>query len=291
MLRHVLAFFVALSFTLAAFAQPHSLLYEVSGNGLKKSSYLFGTFHLLTESFVDSQKLVVKKLTACDAVAGEVVTDSLTEGSLNLLAKIKADTPLSKLLSATAYAKLNAWSFELLGMDLMFFEHYPPALVNATMTQMLYAKNFGGNESGKPMDVYFQDRARKHKKKVIGLESVQTQINALFDEPLTRQAAALEKFVNEKDSAVAQMQQLISLYRCADYDKLESMMYDEDGYTPEEIKTLVTDRNAAWLRELPKIMLEQPTFVAVGALHLAGENGLVAGLQKQGYTLTPLPLR
>jgi uncharacterized protein YbaP (TraB family) len=54
---------------------------------------------------------------------------------------------------------------------------------------------------------------------------------------------------------------------------------------------MIHDRNAAWLRQLPTLMNAQPTFVAVGAMHLAGETGLVEGLRKQGYTVSPLPLR
>jgi uncharacterized protein YbaP (TraB family) len=61
-----------------------------------------------------------------------------------------------------------------------------------------------------------------------------------------------------------------------------------DTYRPEEIKLLLDDRNKNWIMQLPGIMKEQPAFIAVGALHLAGENGLVALLRKQGYIVTPV---
>ncbi|MGM9782579.1 MAG: TraB/GumN family protein [Paludibacteraceae bacterium] len=51
---------------------------------------------------------------------------------------------------------------------------------------------------------------------------------------------------------------------------------------------LVGERNDAWVRQLPKLMSEQPCFVVVGALHLAGENGLVALLRKAGYKVKPV---
>jgi uncharacterized protein YbaP (TraB family) len=44
------------------------------------------------------------------------------------------------------------------------------------------------------------------------------------------------------------------------------------------------------MKKLPKLMSEQPLFVAVGALHLTGESGLMNQLRKKGYTLTPINL-
>jgi len=51
---------------------------------------------------------------------------------------------------------------------------------------------------------------------------------------------------------------------------------------------LLDDRNKNWLAQLPSLMKEQQTFIAVGALHLSGENGLIHLLRDAGYTLTPL---
>ena len=281
---------LALIFALPCFAQPkHSLFYEVSGNGLKKPSYLFGTFHLYTSSFVDSQKNVLRKLKASNAVAGEIVADSLNF-SPQLLQAMQSDTPLFDLMSPTAYVELDAWMEELTGSDLSMFNNLSPMAVNAMLLQFIYLKHFSPPKNEQPMDVYLQSEARKRKMNVYGLESVQTQVNALFDKPLKRQAEQLEEFVMEKDSAVHHLRMLQHLYRNADYDKLVSMMYDA-SYTEDEIKIMIHDRNAAWLALLPTMMKQQPTFVAVGAMHLAGETGLVEGLRKQGYTVTPLPLR
>jgi len=267
----------------------HSLLYEVSGNGLKKPSYLFGTFHLYTSSFVDSQKNVLRKLKASDAVAGEIIADSLVL-SPQLMEAMLSDTPLFNLMSPTAYVELDAWMEELTGNDLSMFNRLSPMAINAMLLQFIYRKHFSPPKNEQPMDVYLQSEARKRKKKIYGLESVQTQINALFDKPLKRQAEQLEEFVMEKDSAVHRLRMLQHLYRDADYDRLVRMMYDAT-YTEDEIKTMIHDRNAAWLGQLPAMMAAQPTFVAVGAMHLAGDTGLVEGLREQGYTVTPLPLR
>jgi uncharacterized protein len=290
MIRFLVTAFLLCFGWLAASSQ-HSLLYEVSGNGLKKPSYLFGTFHLFGQSFVDSQTVVMQKLKSTKAVAGEVVTDSIAIVSNTMLTALLTDTPLDKLLSPQAYVELNAWFYDLMGMDLTFYKNMPPALVNAMLVQLVYAKNFKHDKDFKAMDMYIQDYARKKKKKVYGLETVQVQMDALFGRSLKRQAQQLEEFVQEKDSIVPQLQLMLSHYRNANYDELIKLMYNDEGFTKEETDLLLNNRNKAWLDKLPTMMNKQSTFVSVGAMHLAGENGLVEGLRKRGYTVTPLPLK
>ena len=60
------------------------------------------------------------------------------------------------------------------------------------------------------------------------------------------------------------------------------------SYKEEEMKILLDDRNYKWMQQLPRLMQEKSLFVAVGALHLVGESGLVKQLQSKGYTVTPV---
>ena len=104
-----------------------------------------------------------------------------------------------------------------------------------------------------------------------------------------RQAELLADFVDRKDSSVIEMKEMIAMYRKQQLRGLDKLMYDET-YKPEEVKVMVTDRNNHWMAELPGMMKDAPTFVAVGALHLAGNDGLVAQLRKEGYTVEPIVL-
>ena len=54
---------------------------------------------------------------------------------------------------------------------------------------------------------------------------------------------------------------------------------------PAEENALIYDRNKTWVQKLAAIMKAAPTFVAVGALHLPGDKGLLNLLKKQGYTV------
>jgi len=53
-------------------------------------------------------------------------------------------------------------------------------------------------------------------------------------------------------------------------------------------KEILDDRNRAWIPKIEEMMGYEPIFVAAGAMHLAGENGVIELLRKQGYSLTPV---
>ena len=51
---------------------------------------------------------------------------------------------------------------------------------------------------------------------------------------------------------------------------------------------LLKDRNEKWVQVIPELMRKQSQFIAVGALHLPGPDGVISLLQKQGYTVKPV---
>jgi uncharacterized protein YbaP (TraB family) len=84
--------------------QPTSLLWKVSGNGLSKPSHLFGTYHFLSNGFVDTIHAVKNAYTASDAVVGELVIDSTIQRPM-MEAAVLHGTTLQKLLPDTLYIK------------------------------------------------------------------------------------------------------------------------------------------------------------------------------------------
>ena len=141
------------------------------------------------------------------------------------------------------------------------------------------------------MDIYFQRQGKKDGKKLVGLETFDIQIHALFNQfTLERQVAMLTKFVDEKDKAKGELIQLNKSYRDGNLSQLELLLADQT-YTKKESEVMLDARNKLWIEQLPPLMKLQPTFVAVGALHLAGKNGLVNLLRQAGYTVTPKPVK
>jgi uncharacterized protein YbaP (TraB family) len=141
------------------------------------------------------------------------------------------------------------------------------------------------------LDSYFQQKAKAAGKTVVGLETLEDQLNLLFYKPtLIRQAELLAGIMAYRNRFKEMLLMMNNSYLQQDITALDSLMYDET-YTREEVDDLLKNRNLKWVEKIPALMQKAPTFIAVGALHLAGDYGLVTLLQKKGYIVTPLNIK
>ena len=270
--------------------EENSLLWKVTGNGLKKPSYLFGTYHFLSNGFVDTIPAIKKAYTASGAVVGELVIDSSIQRPM-MEAFVLQGTTLQKLLPDTLYNKTSNWFKEEAGLDLIKLDALNPLTVMTAALAITHQKYFPNKPGEVQLDTYFQELAKRDGKKVLGLETIQMQINAMFKQlTLARQVEILNETFKEKDGLKSAIAVMNDAYTRNDLDALHNLMYAET-YKPEEMKPLLDDRNNYWMQQVPKLMNEQPLFVAVGALHLVGETGLVQQLRKKGYTVTPVNIK
>ena len=280
--------FIFLLFVSATFAQaPQSLLWKVSGNGLEKPSYIFGTFHLLTNSFADSLPAVMKAFQEAEAVVGELVIDSNIQAPM-MAASMLQGTTLKELLPDSLFQKTDAWFQKEAGMPLEQFNVLSPTAVTSIammITQQRYMPNPAGEIA---LDSYFQERGKAEGKEVLGLETIHDQVKALFGSvTLERQVEIMTETFYDPRPVKEYLFTMNEAYRKADFEGLEEMMY-ASTYKPEELKILLDDRNFAWVDQLPGLMKDKSLFIAVGALHLSGTNGLVSLLKNLGYEVTPV---
>ena len=267
--------------------QENPLLWKVSGNGLNKPSYLFGTYHFLSSGFVDTMQAVKKAYASSDAVVGELVIDSTIQRPM-MEASVLQGTTLQKLLPDTVYNKTSAWFKQEAGLDLIKLDQLNPITVMTAALAITQQKYFPNKQGEVQLDTYFQDLGKKDGKRILGLETIEVQINALFKQlTLERQVEILNATFSEKDGFKSVIATMNDAYIRNDLKALQQLMYVKT-YKPEEMKQLLDDRNNNWMTQLPKFMKEQSLFVAVGALHLVGESGLVNQLRKKGYSVIPV---
>lgn len=262
----------------------NSLFWKVTGKNLKDPSYLFGTFHLMGSEYVDSLTVVMDAFGKAKTLAGEMVLDESL--SMRLMQEaIMRDTTLHDLLTDDVYESTASWLKELTGMDLGMLNKFNPSMIQMLITAMAQQKI--GGKATTPMDLYFQNLA-KADKKVEGLETFEDQINVLFRNTSYRaQANHLAEFVSKRDSSEYMILKMNKMYRDQDLEGLMDMFF-KSNYSTAEGDALLDSRNKKWMERLPELFAEQSTFVAVGALHLPGKNGLVSLLRGQGYTVEPL---
>ena len=122
-------------------------------------------------------------------------------------------------------------------------------------------------------------------KPVSGLETVDQQLQMLSVLVSNKDILkSLSKFNENK----AFTQKFVQTYNSENLLVLNSMMRDKDQMSEEQAYQLLDKRNIDWLTKMPNLMKEKSTFFAVGAGHLAGENGVLTLLKNKGYKITPI---
>ncbi|MES2377230.1 MAG: TraB/GumN family protein [Bacteroidota bacterium] len=276
---------LALSTTHAQTKQDNSLLWEVSGNGLKAPSYLFGTYHLVGKSLVDSLPAIKTYFNASKAVVGEVIIDSVGMASMVNAMILANDTTLDKLFTAEEYKNISDYITSATPMDMRMIMHFKPAAVGAIVAVFNAPKTITDGSSG--IDSYFQQEGKQRGYKVMAFETMKEQTDLLFGSSMDKQKKELLDLIRKKDEGKAEGRKLYAMYLKQDLIGLNKMM--DEGATKEKSvefnDKMLKNRNLRWMTQIPGIMSAQPTFIAVGALHLVGKYGLIEQLRLKGYTV------
>ena len=286
MKKNILIFF---SMFLGVTSIQAQLLWKVSGKGLKQPSYLFGTHHLFSIQYFDSIPGLFKAFNECNVVVSEMVMNNIDASAKIRQAAVMPDHKTIKdLLNDDEYKLVDTELKSVLKLGLKNVSIMNPSLI-LTMYEMEIYKKLTGFSDTKQSDSYFQLVAAEKGKKVIGLETVDQQIEVLFGNgTLERQANVLVEAIQHKDKILSEMIQLNKLYKAGKIDELAELSKGKDNITEmteEEYAKLVDNRNAEWLKKLPSILKDGSSFIAVDAMHLGGKNGLVKQLQKAGYKI------
>lgn len=288
------SFIGAILFICVAISANAQLLWKVTGNGLDAPSYIMGTHHLAPFSIMDSIAGLRQAMRETQQVYGELKMSELeSPATMQLMQKsmmIDSDTTLTTLFSPEDYATVNKFCKENMMMDLSMAPKLKPAYLLNNVVVMAYVKHVGKFNPQEQLDTFFQSQASKNGKKVDGLESPEFQFNLLFNgASLQRQAQLLMCTLHNIDSEVENIKKLTDAYMRQDLRTMLEISEQRKGNQcdplPGEEDAMIFNRNKAWAEKLPAILKAAPTFVAVGALHLPGEKGLLNLLKKQGYTV------
>ena len=264
-----------------------SLLWKISGNGLTQPSYIFGTHHAYPVSFLDSIAGLKEAFASSQQVVGELVMNDMMAIAFELqrAGMMPPDSTWQMLLSEDDYRFVDEQLTAFLGVGLQSLGVLKPSIVSMTYTMVFYQRIFPQINPSESMDLWFQQQAASREISVIGLETVQDQINAVIFGSLRRQAANLVCAMRNTDHTEYSARKLNRLYRTADLSGLFGMLREESPcpMSADQESVFNDVRNKRWLEKLPAIIADKPSFIAVGALHLPGEVGLLRGLERAGY--------
>jgi uncharacterized protein YbaP (TraB family) len=275
--------FIALLFQYGANAQTkstpleNSLLWEVSGNGLSKPSYLYGTIHMICSTDYFLSEKVKRAFDTSEQLVLEInLADPKELMEMQKLAM--GSEPLSKKLTAEQLSKLDIILKKTTGMSVQQVDSF--SLI--TIMSLISMKTFGCDDL-KFYEMDFIEKAKARNLEVVGLETVKSQFNTLSS---AYSDAEIISALEESDTE--ETKEMVAEYKQERLSALFEKATEERVMNAKAKKYMLDERNQNWIRILPAMIKSKTSFIAVGSAHLAGEQGVIKLLRKSGYAVTPV---
>lgn len=267
-------------FTQAQEKKYQSLLWEISGNGLEKKSYVYGSMHVSEKVSYHLSDAFFKHLMEADMIANE--SDPATWSDLyNIFSNMYGNNYgygafysnfyINKPKKEDLYPLFRGTNYNLIGL-----------LSRTNEMKKDYQEDTY-------LDMFIYRTGRKYGKKTLGLEDVKSStINIMKAE-----AKVKPKDVEEKRQQLIKLLKnknyndaMMDYYREKDLDMLDSLtvLSSSEVY----LKAMLYDRNTVMVASMDSIMKTGSLFAAIGAAHLPGKNGVIEALRTKGYTVNPV---
>lgn len=350
----------------------HQLLWEISGNGLTKPSYLYGTMHVQDRRAFEFSDSVLVKFQGCTAFAAEVLLDTAMRHLLTQLMgdgeeEEEEEIAIDEFVQDTS-GEEEAWGApgtvdssrswkEYVDAEVMVAEPAPPTDLSSGDTSESFSSTdspitfsdtevapaeFGSAESDeeesdsesdevdedasygkyerfdidfgsersfdlndnplfsdlfsgrraprvtdKPvfLDAYLTSLAYREGKEVIGLETIDEQLEAAK----SLRSMIFKMFSSSRRRKAASgldPDDLIVYYRSGDLEKISLLM--NEVLSPEAYSVMIVQRNYRMAERAERHMKKGPTFIAIGAGHLPGKQGVIQLLRDRGFTVRPV---
>lgn len=270
-------------------AETSALLYRITGKDLKKPSYVFGTIHIVCQPDMLPMDKLNGYLDQTDRLVLEIDMDDA--GEMQTMQKallIPGGKTFTEFLKPEQTAKIDELLKTTLGASIEQVKSLRPMMLQIMM--MSSPKVIGCNPPSSYEMAFLQAAAQK-KKPVEGLETVASQVEALDSQPLEKQARQLYEAALDPEKGFSDFRKLLTAYKMQNSDALYDLI---DLQIPAEDKAfqkrLVETRNIAWIPKIEKMILEKPSFIAVGGGHLGGKNGVINLLKAKGYQVQAIKL-
>lgn len=281
-LRHWFALLLTLGFFQPVFAQDNSLLWKISGNGLAKESYLFGTIHLICKEDFKFDQTAKKALEQADQLWLELDLDDPTlSGQMQQLSIREGMRNMSEKITPEDAKVLDDYFTTNYGVGLAQLGVLKPFVLST----MVLMKEIPCTET-ENFEYHLVSLAKEQQKPIEGLETVAFQMSVFDSIPESLQIQELVTMIQD-NSAADEFRGLIEMYLSQDVEKLWAEMTDE-GMFASYRSLLLDQRNQKWVEKIIRETKESSLFIAVGSGHLAGDQGVINLLRNQGYNVEPI---
>ncbi len=280
-------FFIAISFSLySQNSGPKTVFWEISGENLKESSYLFGSMHIIPKADFVKYKTADKILTTCDQLVMEMNIDVSLKQKIewSKLMMLPEGQKISDYVNEEKYSSIKSYALDTLKVKEFMFNtiiKMKPFAFYSALIPYAIGKKIKGYE------LHFSKIAGKKDIPVYGLESFEFQMGIFDSIPYSRQ---MEMFFTEEPDLKNEMTEMLNLYFSHDIYEMANSISEENSAYREFEDQLLRLRNSDWAFQLDELMENNSCFITVGAAHLAGENGLIKLLREKGYKVEAICL-
>ena len=261
--------------------EKNSLLWEISGNGLEQSSYLYGTMHVSKKIAFRLDDVFYEALDSSEMVALESDpglwlenSDKMGGGSFGY-----GGGYVTKGFYARNF-KVENPKKELLGAYLAYEDR---VINNILYRTNEFSQNF---EEETYLDMFIYQAGKKFDKPIVALEDMEESSALVGRASMNAMKQKPDEWLQKKMQRSDPMFLLQDAYRERNISLLDSI--DRAMYTEHYMKNMLYIRNANMAKRLDSVMHQGKVFAGIGAAHLPGGKGVINLLRKEGYTVTPL---
>ena len=265
-------------------AEEQGILWRIDG-AATQPSYLLGTIHSDDARITTLPVTIANIFQQADSFSGEIDMDlpNLMQASQATL--LPEGESLQQLLDSTLYQQ-TVQLLAAYGMPELVVQRMKPWAAAATLS-------LPRPQTGLFLDMLLYTQAAAQGKRVYGLETVSEQVGAMESIPRDLQIIMLRDAVAQHDQLDQIIEALINAYLQRDLNALESIsdkaMQQGDARVAQLFTSqVVVNRNRRMLERMQPRLDEGSAFIAVGALHLPGKDGLLTLLRNKGYRVNPV---
>jgi uncharacterized protein YbaP (TraB family) len=268
-------------FALTVFSSQAQLLYKIEGNNLQKPSYIYGTIHIMPKKDFVISDSIKSALKSCRELAMEVDLnmDLKTQLEILELTMLPDGKTIADITTKENSERIRHFCLDSLNWKETKYiktSRYQPFFFSSLITQELIGKS-------KSFETEFKKLAKENKMSISGLETIQFQVKLLSEVSNEEQIKMLLLGLTTDNS---EFNKLLETYLKKDINQLVTLMNAD--LSPEFYSDLIVKRNQKWIPIITELIQKNPTFIAVGAAHLPGNDGVLNLLKVAGYTITPI---
>lgn len=279
----IIGLFAFVCFQDAKAQSNSSLLWEISGNGLKQNSYIYGTIHLIGKSDFVVRPEIDSVFNLSEQVVFEMKLDD--PDLLTIYQDwmyLPVGSTLKDYCTPEEYQKLKRYLADSLNTEIESMTNQKPFAISQLLIDAYFEEELASFE------LYFMTKCLQQGKNMKGLEKIQDQLHIYDSIPFSEQIDDILKEIDSETNNDILMKEMINAYKKEDLEALRTFVFANSPEVNKYEDLYLNNRNENWITEIRDLMVKSSAFIAVGAAHLPGEKGILQLLKEQGYTVTSL---